>query len=101
MFTKDPSEYRMAVHLFGAASSPGCSNYALKRTADDHEAEFGNEAADTLRRNFYVDDVLKSVRTDEYAVQLVRNVKGICRKGGFNHTKFVSNSVGVNKSIPL
>ena len=50
--TKEPQEFRMSVHLFSAASSPGCSNYALKLTADDHEAEFGNEAADTLRRNF-------------------------------------------------
>lgn len=25
-----PQEYRMKVHLFGAASSPGCANYGLK-----------------------------------------------------------------------
>ena len=40
-FTAEPEEYCMAVHLFGAASSPGCSNYALKRTAHDYEEEFG------------------------------------------------------------
>ena len=51
----------MTVHLFGGASSPGCSNFALKRTADDHEEEFGTDIADTLRHNFYVDDMLKSV----------------------------------------
>ena len=55
-----PEEYCITVHLFGAASSSGCSNYALKRTADDYEEECGAEAADTLRRNFYVDDILKS-----------------------------------------
>ena len=66
----------------------------------DREAEFGNEAADTLRCNFCVDDGLKSVPTDEDAVRLVKNLKEICQKGGFNLTKFVSNSVEVNKSIP-
>ena len=34
-FSKDPIEYRMTVHLFGATSSPGCANFALKKTAQD------------------------------------------------------------------
>ena len=38
--TKQPKEYRMTVHLFGATSSPGCANFALKSTANDYEAEF-------------------------------------------------------------
>ena len=71
----------------------GFSNFALKRTADDYESEFGAEAADTPRRNFCVDDGLKSVATEDKAVSLVRNVKGMCGRGGFNLTKFVSNSV--------
>ena len=71
----------MTVHHFGAASSPGCSNYALKRTADDRKAEFGNVSADTLIHNFYVDYGLKSVPTDEDAVCLVKNLKGIRQKG--------------------
>jgi hypothetical protein len=32
--TNDVVEYRMKVHLFGAASSPGCANFGLKRAAD-------------------------------------------------------------------
>ena len=27
----------MKVHLFGAVSSPSCSNYALRKAADDSE----------------------------------------------------------------
>ena len=27
--TKDPQEYRITVHLFGATSSLGCANFAL------------------------------------------------------------------------
>ena len=37
--SKDPAEYRMMVHLFGANSAPGCANFALKHTAEDHESE--------------------------------------------------------------
>ncbi|KAK3744063.1 hypothetical protein QZH41_020593 [Actinostola sp. cb2023] len=42
-------EYRVTVHLFGAASSSACSNFALKRTADDNESEFGSKPADFNR----------------------------------------------------
>ena len=34
---KDAEEYRMKVHLFRAASSPGCANYGFKKAADDGE----------------------------------------------------------------
>ena len=44
--SKDVIEYRMKVHLFGAASSPGCSNFGLMRAAEDGEEEFGSDAAD-------------------------------------------------------
>ena len=61
----------MTVYLFGAASSPGCSNFALKTTADDNEAAISFTAAEFLRCNFYVDDALKSVASIEEAVELV------------------------------
>ena len=60
----------MTVHLFAAVSSPACANYALKRTADDNEDEYGTERANTLRRNFYVDDVLKSASTEDETIKL-------------------------------
>ena len=97
---KEPQQYRMTVHLFGATSSPGCANFALKSTADDHEAEFGIAAANFLRNDFYVDDGLKSVGTVQEAVKLIKNTKVMCDKGGFNLHKFVSNSKEVLKEIP-
>lgn len=33
----EPKENRMKVHLFGAASSPGCANYGLKYLAKSQE----------------------------------------------------------------
>ena len=43
--SKDPIEYRMTVHLFGATSSPGCGNFGLKKTAQDSECDQGSALA--------------------------------------------------------
>lgn len=96
----EPQEYRMTVHLFGATSSPGCCNFVLKTTADDNEDTFGLEPAEFLRRDFYVDDGLKSVPSVEEAIALVKSVKGMCQRGGFNLHKFTSNKAEVIEKIP-
>ena len=62
----------MKVHLFGAASSPGCVNFGLRRAADDGEDEFGTDAAEFIRKEFYVDDCVKSVSTVKDAVTLIK-----------------------------
>ena len=80
---KTPQDYRMTVHLFGATSSPGCANFALKSTANDHESELGSAAADFRRNDFYVDDGLKSVATADEATALIKNAREMCFKGGF------------------
>ena len=90
----------MTVHLFGATSSPGCANFALKKTAQDNERELGSAAADFLRNDFYVDDGLKSCATIEEANHLIKSVKEMCRRG-FNLQKFVSNKKEVIKTIPV
>ena len=100
-FSKDPIENRMTVHLFGATSSPGCANFALKKAAQDSECELGSAAADFLRNYFYVDDGLKSCATIEEANHLIKSVKETCRRGGFNLQKFVSNKKEVLKNIPM
>ena len=97
---KEAEEYCMTVHLFGAVSSPACANYAYKRTADDNEDEYGPEAANTLRRNFYVDDVLKSASTEDETIKLEKDTKAVCQKGGFSLTKFVGNTERIISSIP-
>ena len=61
----------MTVHLFGATSSLGCANYALKATADMFEKDCGKLAAVFFRSNFYVDDGLKFLATPAETLQLV------------------------------
>ena len=99
--SKEPQEYRMTVHLFGAASSPGCCNFALKTTADDNEDIFGPAPAEFLCRDFYVDDGLKSVPSVMEAVALVKSVKEMRTRGGFNLHKFTSNKKKVIQEIPV
>ena len=96
---KDLQEYQMKVHLFGAVSSPSCSNFALRKTADDNKDEFGDDICDVLLNNFYVDDKLKSHTTVPEAIEKSLKVKDLCSRGGFNLTKYVSNSREVLESI--
>ena len=74
-------EYQMLVHIFGAAASPCCANRAVRQTADDNKERFGPEVINTVRRNFYVHDVLKSVPNEENAIglaeQLVQLMKAV------------------------
>lgn len=95
----EPTVYRMKVHLFGAKSSPGCANYALKKLAADNNDNLA-QAADFVTNNFYVDDGLGSFDTDDDAVALVREVTQLCAKGNLRLHKFMSNSEVVMDTIP-
>lgn len=97
---KELVQYRMTVNLFGAVSSPSCACYALRKTAKDNQNSFSAEVIDTVTRNFYVDDLLKSSPSKEDAMLMVRNLTAICRLGGFNLTKWSSNNREVLLQIP-
>lgn len=96
----EPEEYQMQVHIFGATSSPCCSNKALRRTADDNEEKYGKQVAKTVRRNFYVDDLLKSTRTVDEAATLAVKLTSMLKEGGFRLTKFLSNRRDVLSTLP-
>ena len=53
------------VHLFGATSSPSCANFALCKTTDDNSDDFGKAISDIVKKNFYVDDCLKSAKDED------------------------------------
>lgn len=93
-------EYQMCVHVFGGTHSPSTCNYALRKTAHDNIDKYGEEAALTLIRNFYVDDMLKSSSNALSTLHLIEKVKKMCAAGGFPLTKFVSSSRKVLEGIP-
>ena len=99
--SQDLAEYEMNVHIFGAVSSPSCSNFGLRRAADDYEYKIGKESADVLRRNFYVDDCLRSDKTVDVAIKRMHSViDAFAINGGFHLTKLTSNDQTVLETIP-
>ena len=99
-YSKEPVNYRMTVHLFGATSSPGCANFGLKKIACDNQHSFGKAAADFIHNDFYVDDGVKSLATVPEAIELITNTKSMCSKGGLRLYKFVSNKKEVIQALP-
>ena len=98
--TKTPLMYRMTTHLFGGVWSPSCANFALKKCAQDNAANFHPRTISTIDKNFYVDDCLKSVASTEEAVNLVKELRELLSRGGFNLTKWISNSREVLRTVP-
>ncbi len=99
--TKELTEFRIKVHLFGATSSPGCADCALKMSANDNETDLGPEAANFIRKNFYVDDGLTSVESVHDAVTLIKDTKEMCRRGGFKLHRITSSHKEVIEAIPI
>ena len=97
---KEPEVYKMVVHLFGAVSSPSCCNMALLKTAEANK-DVLPAASMAIRDNFYVDDLLKSVESEEEALSLVQDLINLCQKGGFRLAKWVTNNQHILENIPL
>ena len=88
----------MCVHVFGGNSSPGCCNYAFLKRVIDNEVRYREEVSQTLLHNFYVDDLLKTVKTEELGIRLIRDVQTMCQTGGLK--KFISNKKLAIQSAP-
>ena len=72
---------------------------ALKQAnACDNEKKYFAYVADTLKKNLYVDDLLKSLKDTD--TRLVHEIISLCADRGLCLTKFVSNKVEVLEQIP-
>ena len=90
----------MNVHLFGAVSSPGVTNFGLRMTAETGQEQFGNAAADFLHNDFYVDDGLKSFATPDSAISVIKSTQAMCAAVNLRLHKFASNSKAVLEALP-
>ncbi|XP_064647467.1 uncharacterized protein LOC135500152 [Lineus longissimus] len=95
---EEPVEYRMKVHLFGAASSPGCAIYGLRYVANKYK-DLSPDAASFILGGFYMDDGLISEESAEKSCSLIKGSTEICRKGNIRVHKFASNSREVLESV--
>ena len=69
-----PNIYRMAVHLFGAKSSPSCASFCLRQTAKEFGKYLDPIVSNIFLNNFYVDDCLFGVDNENTAATLLQNL---------------------------
>ncbi|XP_068734824.1 uncharacterized protein [Montipora capricornis] len=97
---EQPSEFQMTSHIFGASDSPSCANFCLKRAAEDNRGNFSEDVVNAVKKYFYVDDFIKSVKTVDEAKSLVDEITSLLGEVGFRLTKWMSNSRDVLSVIP-
>ena len=95
---KEPVDYQILVHSFGATSSPSCASFCLKKTDLDNLDKFDEETINTVNRNLYEDDCLKSVPTTDKVARLSGQFRELLSRGGFRLTKWISSDRNVINS---
>ena len=61
---------------------------------------YDEKDVEILLHIFYIDDLPRSVETEEIAIQLIKDIIRICEDKGFNLTKFICNRKVVLQSVP-
>ena len=91
--------YQWCVILFGNTSSPNISQKVLEQNNIDHGNEYP-EAAKTIEGSIYVDDVIKSIPTEEEIEALVVQLPKLLEHAGMKICKFYTNSQKALRKIP-
>nr|XP_055053759.1 uncharacterized protein LOC129438884 [Misgurnus anguillicaudatus] len=93
-------EYQMRVHVFGNSPSPAVAIHGLRMAALAGEKDYGSEARHFVERNFYVDDGLISLSTEEEAIKLLKTTQEMLAVSILHLHKIASNKVEVMKAFP-
>ncbi|XP_075534522.1 uncharacterized protein LOC142568489 [Dermacentor variabilis] len=93
-------ECRMKVHVFGNSPSPAVSTYGLRRTAQQAAPRFGEDARKFIERDFYVDDALKSLPSEEDAISLLQRTQKMLATANIRLHKIASNRQNVLNAFP-
>ena len=91
--------YQYVRHIFGAKCSPTCSDFPLRKTAQDSNVSLPLEA-EAVVRNFYMDDLFKSVQSLLEACNLQAGLVKLFTLGGFNLTKWISDDKEFLNAVP-
>ena len=95
----EPQFFEYLRFLFGAKYSPTCANFALQTCADDHFDEHPHVKR-IVRDHFYMDDVFVSTDTIQEAISIIRDLRLVLSRRGFNLTKWNSTSPEVLTNLP-
>ena len=91
--------YAARVHVFGHTSSPSIATYGLRYTTVETGTQ-DRPGGHFIRRNFYVDDGLRSEETVEGAVRTLTEARKILGKFGIRLHKIISTHPEVLSSFP-
>lgn len=94
----EPDEYVMTVMTFGATCSPSSAQFIINKNAERFQKQLPT-AAEAIRENHYVDDMLASVNSEAEAIQLAEDVHFIHQQGGFKMRGWISNSPTVMRAL--
>ena len=83
--------YEYTSHTFGATDSPCIASHALRRSAQDNAKTYPI-VQKVIERNIYMDDLYIAVSSPNEATNIVHETCKVCATGGFNLTKWNSNS---------
>ncbi|CAG7722738.1 unnamed protein product [Allacma fusca] len=98
--SKDPIQaYKLLRVTFGTKSAPALATQTLMQLANDEFENFP-QASQVLKEDTYVDDVVTGANHETSAIQLRKDLDQLTRNGGFELSKWMSNSLQVMDSIP-
>ncbi|XP_026498879.1 uncharacterized protein LOC113402781 [Vanessa tameamea] len=84
-------DYRLLRVTFGTSCAPYLAVKTLHQVAND-EGESNPEAANIIKHNFFIDDLMSGRDTVEDSINIAKEIKHILEKGGFKLQKWASNS---------
>lgn len=93
------SEYRITTVIDGTASAQFLATRALRQLAVDSSTQYP-EAAETILKDFYVDDVSSGSHGIQSALKLQMDLIELLKQGGFMLKKWFSNSQELMDNVP-
>ncbi|XP_043287492.1 uncharacterized protein [Venturia canescens] len=92
--------YEINTVTFGVASAPFLAIRCLHQLADD-EGESYPKAAETLKKDMYVDDLLTGAPTFEEALKLRDDINALLQRGKLNMRQWASNEPRLLHGLPV
>lgn len=102
LWRSDPTEpismYLLNTVTYGTRAAPYLAVRCIKRLAEIYQEQYRN-AAEIIRRDIYVDDLITGFRSAEEAVQTCQEINNILQSAGFKLRKWTSNESNILKAL--
>ncbi|XP_076862530.1 uncharacterized protein LOC143514793 [Brachyhypopomus gauderio] len=98
--SKNIVDYRMRVHVFGNRPSPAVAINGLHQSVQGGEFPVDHDVQHFVTHDFYVDDGLKSLPTNEAAISLLKRTQEVLLKSNLRLHKIAANSKEVMEAFP-